>query len=101
MIIQAGTYPLLVQIQTQDERYKRVYGKIIRTISLFLFPFIFTLLVISRPLITILLSEKWSASIIFFQLLCLANLFTPFFAFNISVLNSRGASKKTFQLELI
>ena len=100
-VIQAGTFPLLVQIQTQEERYRRVYAKIINTISVLLFPSIFTLLTISRPLISIILSEKWSASIPLFQILCLANLFTPFFAFNISVLNSRGESKKSFQLELI
>lgn len=100
-ILQGGTYPLLVQIQDQEERYRRVYRKMIRTISVFLFPFMFSLITIARPLITILLSEKWTASIPLFQLLCLANIFTPFFGLNISVLNSRGESKKSLQLELI
>jgi O-antigen/teichoic acid export membrane protein len=100
-ILQGGTYPLLVQIQDQEERYRRVYRKIIRSISIFLFPFIFTLIVVSRPLIAILLSGKWAASIPLFQLLCLANIFTPFFGLNISVLTSKGESKKSFQLELI
>ncbi len=100
-ITQVGTYPLLVQIQTQEERYRRVYRKIMRIISIFLFPFLMTLIIISRPLISILLTEKWTASILLFQLLCLANLFTPFYGLNISVLNSRGESKKSLQLELI
>jgi O-antigen/teichoic acid export membrane protein len=100
-ILQGGTYPLLVQIQDQEERYRRVYRKIIRSISIFLFPFIFTLIVVSRPLISILLSGKWAASIPLFQLLCLANLVAPIFALNISVLNSRGESKESLQLELI
>jgi O-antigen/teichoic acid export membrane protein len=100
-ILQGGTYPLLVQIQDQEERYKRVYRKILRTLSIFLFPFIFTLIIVSRPLISILLSDKWLASVPFFQLLCLANIFTPFFGLNISVLNSRGESKRSLQLELV
>jgi O-antigen/teichoic acid export membrane protein len=100
-ILQGGTYPLLVQIQDQKERYIRVYRKMIGTISIFLFPFIFTLITVSRPLISILLSTKWTASILLFQILCLANLFTPFFSLNISVLNSRGESRKSLQLELI
>lgn len=100
-ILQGGTYPLLVQIQNDIERCKRVYRKMIRTISIFLFPFLFTLITVSRPLISVLLSEKWSASIPLFQLLCLANIFTPFFGLNISVLNSRGESRRSLQLELI
>jgi O-antigen/teichoic acid export membrane protein len=100
-ILQGGTYPLLVQIQNDEERYRRVYRTMIHTISIFIFPFIFTLITVSKPLILILLTEKWSATIPLFQLLCLANIFTPFYGLNISVLNSRGESKKSLQLELI
>jgi O-antigen/teichoic acid export membrane protein len=100
-ILQGGTFPLLVQIQDQEERYRRVYRKMMRTISIFLFPFLFTLIIVSRPIISILLTEKWTACILLFQLLCLANLFTPFYGLNISVLNARGESRKSLQLELI
>lgn len=100
-ILQGGTYPLLVQIQNEEERYRRVYRKMTHMVSIFLFPLIFTLIAVSEPLINTLLSNKWAESIPLFQLLCLANVFTPFFGLNISVLNSRGESKKTLQLELI
>jgi len=100
-ILQGGTYPLLVRIQNDEERYRRVYRTMVHTISIFIFPLIFTLITVSKPLILILLSEKWSATIPLFQLLCLANIFTPFYGLNISVLNSRGESKKSLQLELI
>lgn len=100
-ILQGASFPLLVQIQDDDERYRRVYRKMNEIISLFIFPLIFTLIIIAEPLIITLLSEKWKASVVFFQILCLANIFNPFFGLNTSVLNSRGASKKTFQLELI
>ncbi len=99
-ILQGASFPLLVQIQDDDERYRRVYRKMNEIISLFIFPLIFTLIIIAEPLIITLLSEKWKASVVFFQILCLANIFNPFFGLNTSVLNSRGASKKQLQLEL-
>ena len=70
-------------------------------VSIFLFPLIFTLITISVPLISILLSDKWLFSIPLFQLLCIASIFNPFYSLNSNVLNSRGESKKTLQLELI
>jgi len=100
-IVMSATYPLLVQIQNEVDRFKRVYRKMVNSISIFIFPFLLTLITISRPLISILLTAKWAASVPFFQLLCLANLFSPFFGLNVSVLNSRGESRKSLQLELI
>jgi len=49
----------------------------------------------------VLLSAKWLPSVPYFQLLCLASLFTPFYALNSSALNARGLSNLTFKLELI
>jgi len=100
-ILQGGSYPLLVQIQDDEERYRRVYKKMIHTISIFIFPLLFTLIAVSDSFIYILLSSKWMSSVILFQLLCLANIFTPFFGLNTSVLNSRGNSKESLYLELI
>lgn len=100
-IIQGATYPLLVRIQHDEERFRRVYRKMIHMITVFVFPLLFTLIVVAVPFISILLSKKWLMSIPYFQLLCLANIFTPLYGLNTSALNSRGESKRTLNIELI
>ena len=59
------------------------------------------LIAIANPFIYVLLSAKWLPSVPYFQMLCLASLFTPFYVLNLSALNSRGHSRITFRIEFI
>ena len=88
-ILQQSTYPLLVRVQDDNERLIRIHSRLAKTISLLLFPLVFTLIVIAKPLIITLITEKWLASVILFQLLLIANLFTPLYGLNINLLNSK------------
>ncbi len=100
-ILQQSTYPLLVQVQDDNERLIRIHSQLTKTISLLFFPLVFILVVVAKPLIITLITEKWLASVILFQLLLTANLFTPLYVLNINVLNSRGLTKNTFNIEII
>jgi O-antigen/teichoic acid export membrane protein len=59
------------------------------------------LIAIAYPFIYVLLTPKWLPSVPYFQLLCLASLFTPFYVLNMCALNARGKSKITFGIEII
>ena len=100
-ILLSSTYPLLVQIQDDNERLRRIQSRLINTISLIFFPLVAVLIVVAKPLILVLITDKWIASVVFLQLLLIANIFNPIYNLNISLLNSKGLTKQTFNLELI
>ena len=72
-----------------------------RRTSVIVFPLLMMLIAIANPLINVLSSAKWAASIPYFQLLCLASLFNPIYSLIISALNARGRSRNTFTIEII
>lgn len=100
-ILVGSTYSLFSQIQSEDERFRRIFREIAKKTSLVTFPIMIVLVAVAKPFIVVLLSAKWLEAVPFFQLLCLASLFTPLYALNISALNSRGRSKITFRIEII
>lgn len=100
-ILQNGTFPLFSQIQNENERLVRVFRRLTKTISLVVFPMIAVLIAVAKPFIITLITEKWISAVILFQLLLIANFFTPQYTLNISILNSKGESNRTLRLEVI
>jgi O-antigen/teichoic acid export membrane protein len=100
-ILVGSTYSLFSKIQSEDERFRRIFREIANKTSIITFPLMMVLIAVASPFIFVLLSEKWMPAVPYFQLLCLASLFSPLFALNISALNSRGQSKVTFRIEII
>ena len=100
-ILVGSTYSLLVKIQNDDERFRRIFREIAQKTSLITFPIMLCLIAIAKPLISVLLTNKWLPSVSYFQLLCLATLLSPLYTLNTSALNSRGKSKITFRIEFI
>jgi len=68
--------PLLSSINEDNERLKRVLSKLIKTISLICFPVLFGMILIAKPLIIALITEKWLDSVPILQILCISGIFT-------------------------
>lgn len=100
-IFSGSVYPVFAQIQDDKVRFLRVYREFARKISIITFPLIMTLIVVAKPLIIILLTNVWAQSIPYYQILCLSTLFATLYVLTISALNSVGASKVTFKIEII
>lgn len=95
------TFPILAKIQNDDERLIMVYRKYIRMTSLPIF-FILTLLAtISKPLILVLLSEKWESAVIFLQIFCFAYITEHLSTLNLNMLQVKGRSDIFLKLEII
>ena len=56
---------------------------------------------IAQPLFLLVLGKEWSEASIFFQILCLASVFYPIHAFNITVLKVYGRTDLYLKLEVI
>lgn len=100
-IITGSTYLIFTKIQDDNERFRRIYREIARKASIISFPIMLVLIAMASSFIYVLLSAKWMPAVPYFQLLCLASLFTPLYGLSISALNSRGYSKITFRIEII
>ncbi len=69
--------------------------------SYLLLPLMFGMAVIGRPLILLLLTEKWEPCVIYLQIACIAFAFTPIETSNLQAIKAVGKSDLALKLELI
>ena len=86
-ILARVSFPVLSQIQNDNERLVSVYRRYIQISALLVFPLILGLCGIAKPLILLLLTEKWSGCIILLQILCFSYLWNCVVTVNLNLLN--------------
>jgi O-antigen/teichoic acid export membrane protein len=95
------TFPVFSTIQDDHVRLKRGLKKALMLLVLVNFPMMIGLAIIARPLVLVLLTEKWVACVPYLQLLCVAGLLFPLHLMNLNVLQSLGRSDLFLRLEII
>jgi O-antigen/teichoic acid export membrane protein len=65
------------------------------------FPLMIGLAVVARPLVLVLLTDKWMPCVPYLQLLCLVGLMFPLHLINLNVLQAMGRSDLFLRLEII
>lgn len=100
-VLQRVTFPVMAKIQDDDEHLIRVYRKYISFTCMSIF-FLCTLLAaLGKPIILLVLSEKWEASIVYLQIYCFAAMFSHLNPLNTSLLKVKGRSGLLLRLEVI
>lgn len=99
-ILQGVTFPLMVKVIDDDKKVENVLVRSIKLTAFILFPVILWLLFFSKPLILVLLTEKWLPSVIFLQILSLDIIFQPIQYINLNFLNAKGRSDLFLKLEM-
>ena len=100
-ILQRVTYPILAQLQDDDIKLIKVYRKYISMTSLVIFFLMLLLATIAKPLILLLLTEKWMGAVPYLQVFCLAMMFDHLCQLNLTLLMVKGRSDLFLRLELI
>lgn len=100
-IIGRVAFPVFSSIQHDKEHLKRGIRKAIKTLAMVNFPMMVGLALVARPLVLVLLTEKWEPCVPYLQLLCVAGMIFPIHAINLSVLKARGRSDLFFRLEIL
>ena len=95
------TFPVFSTIQDDPARLKRGLKKALTILELVNFPMMIGLAVIARPLVLVLLTDKWAACVPYLQLLCVASLLFPLHLMNLNVLQALGRSDLFLRLEII
>lgn len=100
-ILQRVTFPVLSEMQNEDERLHDNYLKLIRVTALVMFPLMIALASVADPFIKLLLGDKWAECIVFLQILCIAKIWSPLNAVNLNLLQVKGRSDLYLQVEII
>ncbi len=100
-IINSVTYPVLSRIQEEEERFNRVYLRMLQMTAFCIFPFLAILSSLAKPLFLWLLTDKWALAIPLFQWLCIARMATPLTALNMNILNAKGLPGLVLKLEFL
>ena len=95
------TFPVFSRIQDDPARLKRGMKMALTFLVLVNFPIMIGLAVIARPLVMLLLTEKWAECIPYLQLLCVLGLLFPLHVINLNVLQAIGRSDLFLRLEII
>ena len=94
-------YPVLSEIQDEEQRLRTAYMKFLRMSAFLLCPVILCLIVLAKPFIVVLIGEKWLPIVPLFQILCLGTFFEPLTHLNLNVLYVKGRTDLVLKLEMI
>lgn len=94
------TFPIFSSIQDDEERMKRGIRKSLSALAMVNFPLMIGLAVVAKPLVLVMLTEKWLPCVPYLQLLCMVGLLYPLHAINLNVLIAMGRSDLFFRLEI-
>ncbi len=100
-ILQRVTYPILCEIQDDDERLSKVYRKFLKLSAFIVFPLMLGLSRVSIPLIYITVGEKWDFCAELLQIICFSMMWYPIHAINLNLLRVTGRSDLLLRLEVI
>ncbi len=100
-ITQRVTYPILASIQSDDEHLANVYRKYIRSSSLVIFILMAMLMAMAKPLVLLLLTDKWIECVPLLQIICLSSMTYHISAINLNLLQVKGRSDLFLNLEII
>jgi len=100
-IFQRVTYPVLSRIQDDHAKLRKGYLKFLNMATLVIFPLMIGLAALTKPLILLVLSDKWVDAILILQIICIAQMWYPVHAINLNILQVMGRSDLFLKLEII
>ncbi|MBW1833473.1 MAG: lipopolysaccharide biosynthesis protein [Deltaproteobacteria bacterium] len=100
-IVSRVTFPVFSSVQDDKPRLKRGVRKALLTLAMLNFPLMIGMGVVARPLVMVLLTEKWGPCIPYLQSLCVVGMLYPVHLINLNVLTAQGRSDLFFRLEIL
>ena len=94
-------FPALASCQNDQRRLKEMMRRMMVTSAFLIMPMMFGLAVVARPMVVILLTEKWLPSVPFLQLLCFQFAFLPLHTANLQAIMAIGRSDIFLKLEIL
>lgn len=95
------TYPLYAEAQDNKTMMINMIKRLTTTLSYLTFPLMFIMILLAKPAFVLLYSERWLASVPYFQVLCVAGLPNCLQAVNLQTISAIGKSKTMFLWTLL
>ncbi|MBQ7868349.1 MAG: lipopolysaccharide biosynthesis protein [Clostridia bacterium] len=99
--IQSVMLPVLAEKQDDRERMKQMMRRSVMVSSFLVLPMMAGLAAVAKPLISLLLTDKWLPCVPFLQILAIDYAFYPIHTANLQAINAMGRSDVFLKLELI
>lgn len=100
-IVYQVTFPIMSEMYGKKQDITPYARQITRNLAAIIFPLMTLLIILAKPLIITLFTEKWEDAVILFQIACIGGMITPFIQINNSILLACGKSKLFFRSRLI
>ena len=100
-ILQRVTFPVLTEMQDDDERLATNYRKLLRLSAFVIFPLMMLLAAVASPLVRVVITSKWDACVPYLQIICFSMMWYPIHAINLNLLQVKGRSDLFLRLEII
>jgi O-antigen/teichoic acid export membrane protein len=88
-------------VQDEPDRLKSGYKRVVKNTMLVNTILLFGLIACARPMVEVLLGDKWLGCVPFLQILCISHLLHPLHSINLNALAVKGRSDLCLRLEII
>ncbi|MCF6296420.1 MAG: lipopolysaccharide biosynthesis protein [Flavobacteriaceae bacterium] len=95
------SFPVLSSLKDDESKLQQTYIRFMRASAFLSFPLMMLIIVIAKPLIIVLLTEKWSGSIEFLQILSINGMFMPLIVISGLITLVKGRSDYYLKLEIV
>lgn len=93
-------FPVMAKQQDDKNAIKNMTRNAIKISSYIMWPMMMGLAVVAKPLVTIMLTEKWIPCVIFLQIACFTYAFWPIHTANLQAIKAVGRSDIFLKLEI-
>ena len=100
-VLDSVTYPVFSKFQDDDVQLVNSFRRILRVSAYVIFPIMTGLAVLAKPLVVVLVTEKWLSCVAYLQVLCFARVWLHVQNLNLNVLKAKGCSNLLLNLELV
>ena len=100
-VVQRVSYPVLAMVQDEPDRLKSGYKRVVKTTMLVVVIVMFGLFACAKPMVEVLLGEKWIECVPFIQILCITFVLGPLHSINLNGIAIKGRSDLCLRLEII
>lgn len=100
-ILNRVSFPILSKLQDDDEKLIIAYRKYIKMSAFIVFPLVMIFCAIAKPMILLLLTEKWKDAILLLQIIAFSYLWDCIIQVNLNLLYVKGRSDLVLNLEVV
>lgn len=99
--IQSVMLPAFSRLQGETEQLRAAARRSMKLSAFLFFPMMAGMIAVAKPMVNVLLTEKWGAAIPYLCLMCVAYLSYPIHSINLQLINAMGHSELFLKLEIL